>query len=83
MPITLQLNQSVENGLNLLAKQRGLSVTDYIQELVGREAALAEIPVSSGPENAQAFLQWADSFPDTLLLSDEAISRESMYPDRW
>jgi hypothetical protein len=26
---------------------------------------------------------WVRSFPKSPILSDEAISRESMYPDRW
>jgi hypothetical protein len=37
----------------------------------------------SSEERAKEFLAWADSFPDRPLLSDEAVSRESMYPDRW
>jgi hypothetical protein len=31
----------------------------------------------------EEFDAWVNSFPDTPPLSDEAISRASMYPDRW
>jgi hypothetical protein len=30
-----------------------------------------------------AFREWVESIPETPLLSDEAISRARMYPDRW
>jgi hypothetical protein len=33
-------------------------------------------------QRAAAWRETAKRFPDTPLLSDEAISRESMYPDR-
>lgn len=37
----------------------------------------------SGEEKARAFVQWAKSHRHRPSLSDEAISRTSMYPDRW
>jgi hypothetical protein len=83
MLITLHLDSAVESGLSLLAKQRGVSVSEYVRELVGRETAAAAGTSSSGQEKALAFLEWADSFPETPMLSDAAIRRESMYPDRW
>ncbi len=83
MSITLNLDPDVENGLSLLAQERGVSLTEYILEVVDREAARAKAPTMSGEEKAQAFLKWADSFPDVPLLSDEAISRDNLYPDRW
>ncbi len=91
MSITLNLDPEVEKCLKLLAQERGLSLTDYILEVLYREAARAKMPTSeraperkgvrmSGEEEALAFLEWADSFPDVPLLSDEAISRDSLYP---
>ena len=41
-------------------------------------AALAMTP----RERACAFVEWAESHPDTPPLSDEAISRESIYATR-
>ena len=37
----------------------------------------------AGEEKAREFVQWAKSHRDTPPLSDEAISRASMNPDRW
>lgn len=84
MSVTLNLNPDVEKDLAARAQARGISLSDYLQEMAAREAA--RLPVragSTGEERAKAFLEWAESFPDTPPLSDEAISRESMYPDRW
>lgn len=82
MSITLNLDPDAENRLSILAQGRGLSLTDYILEILGREAAREKVPIMSGEEKAQAFLKWADSFPDVPLLSDEAIGRDNLYPDR-
>jgi hypothetical protein len=83
MSITLSLNPETEKTLSARAGQLGLSLNDLLQELANREAAALSEPMLSGDEKAKAFLAWADSFPDTPPLSDEAISRESFYPDRW
>jgi hypothetical protein len=83
MSITLHLDPDVENDLTLLAQERGLSLSEYLLEVVDREATRAKVSSMSGEEKAQAFLKWADSFPDVPLLSDEAISRDNLYPDRW
>jgi hypothetical protein len=37
----------------------------------------------SGTEKARRFAEWAKSHADTPPLSDEAISRASLNPDRW
>jgi Arc/MetJ-type ribon-helix-helix transcriptional regulator len=37
----------------------------------------------TGEEKAREFVQWAKSHRDTPPLSEEAISRASMNPDRW
>jgi hypothetical protein len=60
-----------------------VSLDDYLQELVENDAGLAVATWTSGEEKARAFVQWAKSHRDTPPLSDEAISRASMYPDRW
>lgn len=76
----LQISTETEENVIAGAQSRGLSVDAYLQELVGKEISSTS---QSGEEKASAFLAWADSFPDTPVLSDEAISRASMYPDRW
>jgi len=39
MTVTLNLNPEVEKGLIALAEARGLSLSEYLQEIVVREAA--------------------------------------------
>ena len=80
MSITLNLDPAVEDSLSILAQERGLSLSEYLLEVVDREATRATVPRMSGEEKAQAFLKWADSFPDVPVLSDEAVSRDSLYP---
>ena len=46
MTVTLNLNSEVEKGLSARAHARGVSLDDYIQELVAREAGL---PVAAEP----------------------------------
>jgi hypothetical protein len=46
MTVTLNLNSEVEKGLTARARARGISLDDYIQELVAKEAGL---PVAAEP----------------------------------
>ena len=51
-----------------------------------RERYLPLKPLSgwvSGEEKARQFKAWTQSHPDTPPLSDEAISRANLNPDRW
>ena len=83
MTVTLNLNPDVEQGLTALAREHGMSLSGYLEEVAAREAARVSVRThATGEEKARAFLEWAASFPDTPPLSDEAISRASMYPDR-
>jgi hypothetical protein len=83
MSVMLNLDPDVEKSLAAQAQARGISLGDYLQEIAVREAArLPTKAGSTGEERAKAFLEWVESFPDTPPLSDEAISRASMYPDR-
>ena len=44
MTVTLTLNPEMEKGLMARAQARGVSLDDYIQELVAREAGLPFAP---------------------------------------
>jgi 4-aminobutyrate aminotransferase-like enzyme len=81
MNITLTLDPEVEKGLLARAQQRGLTLNAYLEDLVKKEVALADTR-RSGKEKAQAFVAWAKSHRSTKPLSDEAISRARLYPDR-
>lgn len=83
MTLTISLNEETEQRLLARAQERGLSIDSYVQDLVDREAASMQTIENSHRDLAQEFIEWADSFPDTPPLSDEAISRAALYPDRW
>jgi Arc/MetJ-type ribon-helix-helix transcriptional regulator len=38
---------------------------------------------ANGKEKARDFVEWAKSHPHTPPLSDEAVSRANLNPDRW
>jgi len=45
--VTLNLNPEVEKGLLARARERGVSLDDYLQEIVTREAGVSQSPSSS------------------------------------
>ena len=61
--MTLSLNPEAEKGLMARAKARGLSLDDYLQELIAREAGLA-----GAAEPRQAEKRF-DNLSDLLLNS--------------
>jgi hypothetical protein len=84
MTVTLELSPEVEERISAEAEARGLSVEDYIQrKLEGK---------STAPDpNALPFEEWLQKWNEWLSshdyikappLSDEAISRESIYRER-
>jgi hypothetical protein len=63
MNVTLSLEPEVEKGLMARAQARGVSLDDYVQELVAREVGL---PVGEEPLVRH---QQADNLSDLLLNS--------------
>ena len=83
MGTALEVKSKTAEKLRQLAESRKVSIdqllADYIPGLASEEMHQnGDQPV----DKARAFDEWADSFPDTPPLSDEAISRASIYPDR-
>jgi hypothetical protein len=83
MSITLTLSPEAEKALQHRATERGVSLAALLSEVVEREIGLMPAVAESWSDRARAFLEWAESFPETPLLSDVGLSRESLYPDRW
>jgi hypothetical protein len=81
MTIKLELRPEVETGLLAAAQAQGLSLETYLERVIHDHAMNS--PAVAAKEWDQEFDAWVSSFPEAPLLSDEAISRESMYPDRW
>ncbi len=84
--MTLHLRPEIAARLESLANAHGLSVEDYLKQLVERESSLnaPKVPAHrlSAEEWAHQFEQWADSFPEVPAIPDESLSRENLYPDR-
>ena len=88
----LNLPPEKEAKLVAAAQAKGLSTDDLVREALDR--IFADAPPSGAPprslqdeltpeEWVRQFDAWVDSHDRTTpLLSDEAISRESIYPDR-
>jgi hypothetical protein len=81
MVVKLELKPEVQAGLLAEAQARGLSLEEYLEQIV-RDHGIT-VPSVSAEEWEKEFESWVASFPETPSLSEEAISRESMYPDRW
>jgi hypothetical protein len=81
MVVKLELKPEVQAGLAAEAEARGLSLEAYIEQVIQDHAVNA--PALSTEAWESEFDAWLSSFPDVPILSDEAISRDSMYPDRW
>jgi hypothetical protein len=82
MTIQIELPEDQAAALTARAAEEGLSLEEWFKRIATIESGPPQ-EFANGKERARAFLEWVDSFPDTPPLSDEAISRESMYPDRW
>jgi hypothetical protein len=87
MTVTINIPPEREAAYQALAQAKGLSVEQWLRQLVDQAAPLQ---LETSPSNQDSrdtweeeFDAWVNSFPHTPPLSDEAISRASMYPDRW
>jgi hypothetical protein len=81
MMVKLELEPEVQAGLLAEAQARGLSLEEYLKQVVRDHAAT--VPAVPAEEWEKEFEAWVAGFPEGPALSDDAISRESMYPDRW
>lgn len=86
MTVTIDLKPEIEERIVAEAKSRGLSVENYILNVLEKEAANGEasFALTATPEEwNKAFLKWVHAErPVHLPLSDEAISRETIYRER-
>lgn len=85
--VQIEIPDQQAAALRASAQARGLTVEQYLVQLVEQSAPIAELSLRafsemSADEKARDFEQWAKSHRYTPPLSDEAISRAEMYPDR-
>jgi len=83
MTVNLEIRSEVEAQLQLQANARGLSLEDYLKNLVELQAtawaARNSAETMPNDEWERGFEALIDSFPQQPLLSDEAIGRDSIY----
>jgi hypothetical protein len=86
MTVTIELSPEREAALQAKAQARGVTVQQLMLDLVDQlapPASIAHLQKSNPQEWFRQFRAWADSHdPNLPVLSDEAMSRESIYPDR-
>jgi hypothetical protein len=82
MTVTIDLSPETEAGLAALAIAHGLSLPQYLRQLL-EEQALSRAAVTMSPaERAAAWRRSVEGLPILPPLSDEAISRANIYDAR-
>jgi len=80
MTITLKLKPEVEAQLIAQATQKGVSIEQLLETLIGMLVDSSRSEQSIAPhEKAARFSQWARNHVVTEPLSDTAVSREVIY----
>ena len=89
MTLTLELPKELETALKAQAQAHGMTLEGWLERIAAeRVPPKATKPTSlqdelTPEEWVRQFDAWVDGHDRTTpLLSDEAISRESIYPDR-
>ena len=87
MTLTIHLPPEKEAVFKAEAQLRGLSVEQWLVEVAGQHVqpagSILHLQKTNPQEWARRFDEWVNSHdPNTPVLSDEAMSRGSMYPDR-
>jgi hypothetical protein len=82
MTVTIELALEIEEALAAIAAEQGVSLSHFVRRVL-EERIPRETPVALTP--AERARVWRDSvrgLPPTKPLSDDAISRESLYAAR-
>jgi hypothetical protein len=82
MTVTIELPPEVESSLVAQAEAWGLPLAQYVEYLLREQVPLHTHAALSPAERAAAWRESVKGLPNTPPLSDEAISRESIYGDR-
>jgi hypothetical protein len=82
MTVTIELAPEIEADLMAQAKAQGLPLPQYLQRLLRQHVLVGTGVGASPPERAALWRESVKGLPRTPPLSDEAISRESIYGDR-
>jgi P2-related tail formation protein len=96
MTLILELPDNKEAALKAKAREQGVSAEYYAVQVLNRDLeepatipaqplpSIAHLQKTDPEEWARQFHDWAESHdPNLPVLSDEAMSRDSIYPDRF
>jgi hypothetical protein len=79
MTVTIELPPEIEAGLLAQAKAEGLPLPIYVQRLLQTQFPAVATALMTPAERAAAWRESVVGLPHTPPLSDQAISRESIY----
>jgi hypothetical protein len=88
MNLTIEISDEKMAVLKAQAAAQGLTVERWVEQLAEQHAeaqpvSIAHLQKTDPKEWGRRFHEWAESHDRTTPpLSDQAISRESIYPDR-
>jgi hypothetical protein len=86
MNLTIELTEEQAAALRAQAEAQGLTVEQWLRRIADQHAqpaSIAHLQRTDPKEWARQFRAWADSHdPSAPVLSEEAMSRDSIYPDR-
>jgi hypothetical protein len=86
MNVTIELPDEQVMALKSQLAARGLTVESWLREIAEQHlqsGSFAHLQRTNPEEWARRFRAWAESHdPNTPVLNDDDMSRESIYPDR-
>jgi hypothetical protein len=82
MTIVLELDRETEVGLAERAAEKGISLHQYVRQLLEERVSADEPRPVSPKERADLWRRSTEGLPRTAPLSDQAISREAIYDQR-
>jgi hypothetical protein len=82
MSVKIELPPEIEANLAAQAAAQGMSLPEYLQHLLEEQAGAPKSNRMTPQERATFWRESVKGLPHTKPLSDEAISRESIYAER-
>ena len=86
MNVTIKLRDDQAAALQAQADAHGMTVERWLQQLAEQQVpagSIAELQRTNASEWTRLFSAWAEAHDrSTPLLSDDDVSRQSIYPDR-
>jgi hypothetical protein len=80
--LTIHIPSEIEAGLIAQARAHGIDVPQFVELVLREQVQLRNLSGLSPAEREREWRESTKSLPQTPSLSDEAISRESIYSDR-